>query len=121
MDYDPLKYVTDEPLKVTNDVLESLRAFREKPKIAGLPGIDSVSERNRLTEALNQLTDQIAQGIEANPRKAWVLGQFQRCLVQLQDHDTEAREHFGVELEELMDVLGIESSDGLLSFYLGGL
>jgi hypothetical protein len=32
--------------------------------------------------------------------------------------DAEAREHFGFELEEIMDILRIESSDGLLSYSL---
>ena len=34
---------------------------------------------------------------------------------------SEAREHFGMELEHIMDILGIESSDGMLSYYLGGI
>lgn len=37
------------------------------------------------------------------------------------DEDTEGGDHFGQEIEVLMDILGIERSDGLLSFYLGGL
>jgi len=47
--------------------------------------------------------------------------QFQRFLVKVEGEDTEGREHFGMEIEEVMDILGIESSDGLLAFYLGGL
>jgi hypothetical protein len=121
MEYDPLESVIDEPLRVTGNVLASLRSFRRKEKIVNLPGVDPGAERARLSDAVNRLIDNIALGIEANPSKVWVLGQFQRSLVQLQDHDTEAREHFGVELEEIMEILGIESSDGLLSFYLGGL
>jgi hypothetical protein len=39
----------------------------------------------------------------------------------VQSEDTEAREHFGTELERLMDILGIASSDGVLTHYLGGI
>ena len=47
--------------------------------------------------------------------------QFQRSLVRVENEDTEGRDHFGTELETIMGVLGIESSDGLLTFYLGGI
>lgn len=49
------------------------------------------------------------------------MGQFQVTMQQLEDHGTETREYLGMYLEGLMDILGIESSDGLLTFYLGGL
>jgi hypothetical protein len=44
--------------------------------------------------------------------------QFQAQLEPMFQEDTEAREHFGLELEAIMDILRIESSDGLLSYYL---
>jgi hypothetical protein len=50
-----------------------------------------------------------------------VLKQFQESLEIVQEEDTEAREHFGMELERVMDILGIESSDGVLTHYLGGI
>jgi hypothetical protein len=49
------------------------------------------------------------------------MAEFQRHLTKVQLEDSEGREHIGIEVEEVMDILGIESSDGLLSFYLGGL
>jgi len=48
------------------------------------------------------------------------MGQFQRYLETLGAEDTEGREHLGVEMERMMDIVGIQSSDGLLRFYLGG-
>jgi hypothetical protein len=39
----------------------------------------------------------------------------------VEGEDTEAREHFGMELERLMGILGIASSDGVLTHYLGGI
>jgi hypothetical protein len=69
-----------------------------------LPGDDVDAERQRLSELLDTLVDRLIDGIEAHPGKRWVM-----------------REHAGMELETIMDILGIESSDGLLSCYLGGL
>ena len=70
---------------------------------------------------MNRLVDGLLAGLASNPNKKWVMAQFQKSLVRLEGADTEAREPFGMELESIMDILGIESSDGLLSHYLGGL
>jgi len=121
MSYDPLAEVIDEPLTVDASVIQNLLAFRHKPKLQHLPGIDPSEERTRLSAVVNSLTDSLLQGIEAHPTKLWVMAEFQRHLTKVQLEDTEGREHLGIELEEVMEILGIESSDGLLSFYLGGL
>jgi hypothetical protein len=121
MTYDPLAQVVDEPLTVDATVVQELVALRGKAKLLKLPGVDPTVERERLSRVLNDLVDTLIRGIEANPSKRWVMAQFQRYLALAEQEDTEGREHFGMEVEEIMDVLGIESSDGLLSFYLGGL
>jgi hypothetical protein len=36
----------------------------------------------------------------------------------VQQEDAEAREHFAAELDRLMAVLGIDSSDGVVTHYL---
>ena len=120
MTYDPLSDVVDESLSIDASVVGELLAFRGRPKLLQLPGIDPTAERERLTNVLDDLVDTLLRGIEANPRKLWVMEQFQRFLLSVEQEDTEGREHFGLEVEEVMDILGIESSDGLLSFYLGG-
>jgi len=120
MTYDPLSEVIDEPLRVDVRVMESLGQFRAREKLPNLPGVDPTLERERLSSVLNGLVDDLLAGLEEHPSKLWVLTQFQRALIQVEMEDTEGREHFGLEMENIMDLLGIESSDGLLSFYLGG-
>ena len=44
--------------------------------------------------------------------------QFQPTLELVETEDTEAREDFGEHLERIMDILHIESSNGLLNRYL---
>ncbi|MGC4060729.1 MAG: DUF4844 domain-containing protein [Aquabacterium sp.] len=102
-------------------VINALHEFRRADKLAYLPCVDVQAEQDRLSELLNTLADELVNGISKNPSKLWVLSKFQHQLEKVWQEDTEAREHFGTELETLMDILSIDSSDGLLSFYLGGL
>lgn len=118
---DPLGDILDEALTVDDGVLQRLSAFRRRPKLADLPGVDPAAEHKRLSAVLDELADVLLEGLEANPTKLWVMRQFQRSLVRVEHEDTEGKDHFGTELECIMDVLGIESSDGLLAYYLGGI
>lgn len=121
MNYDPISQVSNESLEVTPEVLNELSAFRVAEKFVLLPGVNTTDEKECLSLLLNELLDRVITNVAKQPTKLWVMKQFQSTLLQLEVHDTEAREHFGMELEHLMDILGIESSDGLLSCYLGGL
>ena len=118
---DPMAEVKDAPLFVVPRTLEQLRAYRDGPKLADLPGENPSAERERLAVMLDDLATRLLAGIAGHPTKFWVLKQFQQSLELVQEEDTEAREHVGVELERLMQILGVDSSDGVLSHYLGGI
>jgi hypothetical protein len=118
MVYDPMSEVHDAPLFVVPRILEQLRAFRDGPKLADLPGVNPSPERERLAVVLDDLTERLMAGIEKHPTKFWVLKQFQQSLEMVRKEDTEAKEHFGTELERLMELLGIDSSDGVVEYYL---
>lgn len=117
---DPMAMVRDAPLFVVPRMLELLRAWRDGPKLADLPGPSPSPERERLASELDRLAGALLAGIERHPTKFWVLKQFQQSLETVRDADAEAREHFANELERLMDVLGIDSSDGVVEYYLAG-
>jgi hypothetical protein len=121
MTYDPISEVEDEVLSIDDAVVADLVAFRNTPKLEDLPGEDTRAERERLSSILDALIDKLIAGVKENPSKLWVLTQFQQSLELVEDEDTEGRDHFGMEIEEIMDIFGIESSDGLLSYYLGGI
>jgi hypothetical protein len=121
MDCDPLSEIIDEPLFINTSALEELKAFRHAGKLDDLPGTDTVDERARLLKVLNDLADRLLAGVEEHPSKHWVLAEFQKALKLVEEEDTEGRDHFGMEMENIMDILGIESSDGLLAAYLGGI
>ena len=119
--HDPLTQVVDHPLAVNETMMERLREFRAAPKLKYLPGVDVYLEKERLSKAANDLADHLIEFLPQFPTKLWAMQQFQFALNEVRFEETEGREHFGVEMEQLMDILGIESSDGLLSFYLGGM
>lgn len=118
-DDDPFASVQDAPLFIVPRTLAQLRTFHDGPKLADLPGPNPSPERERLAVVLDDLATRLLAGVESHPTKFWVLKQFQESLEIVEGEDTEAREHFGMELERLMDILGIESSDGVLTHYLG--
>ena len=121
MSYDPLSAVTDEPLMIDANVVRRLIAFRNNAKFEDLPGENTTAERERLLNVIDALTDALIQGVEANATKLWVMAQFEAHLIKVQSEDTVARDHMGTEVEEIMDILNIESSDGILSYCLGGI
>ena len=118
MTYDPLSDVIDEPLSISPETVHQLEAFRVSEKFTDLPGTDTAVEQARLSEVFNELLNRLIAGVLSNPSKLWVMRQFQQSLDAVGMEDTEARDHFGIHLERVMDILHIESSDGLLSFYL---
>jgi hypothetical protein len=121
MTYDPLSEVVDAPLSVSDGVIRALTDLRGAEKFLELPGEDTTVERGRLTAIFNGALDRVISGLKSNPRKRWFMAQIQQALAEIADEDTEAREHFGMHVEKVMDIVGIDSSDGMLSFYLGGL
>lgn len=118
MNYDPLSEVIDEPLVVSEVTLQQLSSFRAADKFLELPGVAPTEERKRLSSILNALLDRLIAGVSENSTKLWVMKQFQLALNAVSTEDTEGRDHFGRNLEIVMDILHIETSDGLLGFYL---
>ena len=121
MSYDPLSEVVDAPIEIDETMVVKLHILRVVEKFTDLPGVNTLEERASLSGVLNDLLDRLIGGVQVNPRKLWVLAEFQHSLKLLEGQDTEGRDHFGTKLESIMDVLGIESSDGLLAAYLGGI
>jgi hypothetical protein len=93
---DPLANVVDAPLFIVPRVMDALRAYRA----SAAPG------------ALAALADTLLAGIEAHPTKFWVMQQFRKTLERA--GDAAGCDQLGGELEKLMDILGIASSDGVL-------
>lgn len=76
-------------------------------RVAGEPLVDS-------------LVDRLIRELPHQPRKAFVLTAFAHALARFPDADTEDREAMAGYLETIMDIVGIESSDGLLMRWMYG-
>ena len=115
---DPLDKVVDVPIGLNTGVLDSLKAFRDGLKRTDLAETEPDDPSLDLSPNLASLAERLVQGIAANPSKRWVMAQFQQSLVSVVNIDDEGRKRFGNELKNVMRILGIESDDGLLDFYL---
>ena len=115
---DPLDEVLDAPIMVDAGVLDALTVFCNSPKRTDLAEAEPDDPSLDLSPNLNRLAERLLQGIAANPSKRWVMAQFQKSLAPVVRVDDEGRERFGSELQKVMQILGIESDDGLLGFYL---
>lgn len=105
MTRDPLAAVVDAPLFIVPRVLDALRAFGQRPRPASLAGAGA---------QLDALVGRLLAGVTAHPTKFWVMQQFRHALQAVDGEDLEARTQFRSALEQLMDILGIGSSDGIL-------
>ena len=74
-----------------------------------------------MTEMFNGALGRVISVLKSNPRKRWFMAQIQPILAEIGNEDTEVREHFWIHVEKVMDIVRIDSSDGMLSFYLGGM
>jgi Domain of unknown function (DUF4844) len=61
------------------------------------------------------LLDRLLVGLPQNPTKSYVLGEFKLTLTEFELADSEEQDRACMYIENIMDILGIESSDGLLS------
>ncbi|MDH0865159.1 DUF4844 domain-containing protein [Mitsuaria sp. GD03876] len=121
MEFDPLSLVEDAPLALTDAMLDELNGMLGNDHVPHLPGVNPQAEKLEANRAVDLVLRQLIDGLRQHPSKRWVLACFQSLLVTQQHRDTEYRDHLGMALENIMDVLRMESSDGLLGYYLGGL
>ncbi len=117
MEYSPLLEVQEQTLFITQSTLSELESFKGSELFSELPG-SVPNEKQLLTKMLGAILDTLINGLFQNPSKLWVMETFLPKLEIMEMQDTEAKEHFGDHLEIIMDILNIESSDGLLSYYL---
>jgi hypothetical protein len=109
--------VSAQELNVTPKVFSDLREFRLEPKFedAGIYHAPSETVRIAAAARLNELLDRLAAAIAAHPTKAFVLSEFRRTLAEFDRSDSEERDRVLVYMVRIMDIVGIESSDGLLN------
>jgi hypothetical protein len=106
----------DQPLKIDANVLDQLQALRAHAKFEAA----SVDVGPRLAEHMNELIDRLIANLALNPTKAYVLAEFTCTLKSFEREDSEDQDAALQYLENIMDILQIESSDGLLNHWRYG-
>jgi uncharacterized protein DUF4844 len=84
------------------------------------PGAPTEDVRAECQGRVNELVDGLLWALEADPRKAVALEEFRKVLPNFEMHDSEERDRVCSYLEQIMDILGIDSSDGLVNVWRYG-
>jgi hypothetical protein len=120
-----LKPSPDQKLEVSPYTISELSELRTREKYKGVVdtiynGMSPESSRVQAEAQLNRLIDRLRDNLPLKPSKKYVLAEFSVTMAEFHGIDTEDREQLLRYLEEIMDILGIASSDGLLSRWLYG-
>ena len=109
--------MTDQTLRPTSETIGQLQSLRARVKFdpQGLYQAPSDAVRERSAAQIDALLDRLLVGLSQHPTKAFVLGEFKSTLTEFESADSEEQDRACTYLENIMDILGIESSDGLLS------
>jgi hypothetical protein len=97
---------------------EALSQFIAKKKFLAegfYPGATNEADRVKFEAKVNELARRLLKLPLAEQTKARVLDQFRPTMNEFEEADSEERDRFLGYLEELMNIFGIESSDGLLN------
>ena len=109
----------DQQLTLTDATMAKLNDLRARAKYVNFaPSMPA--ERLLAETQINSLIDLLRSQVHATPSKRFVLSEFSKTMAQFPGFDTEDREQFLDYLQEIMTVVGIESSDGLLNGWMYG-
>jgi hypothetical protein len=109
------------------DAVARLAALREERKYEAesdgfLPytGVRDPSERAKAEETVNGVITAVAEIVTSARSSEAILAVFRAGLDQVTLSDTEDRERTCAYFEQIMDCIGLESSEGLLNDWLYG-
>jgi hypothetical protein len=118
-----LRTMADHALSLTPEAFQKLADLRAAQKFQeeGMyPGAPTAEIRERAEMAVNGMLDRLSSGLRHSPQKSFVISEFLRMLKAFESEDTEEREQACSYCERVMEIVGIESSDGALNTWLYG-
>lgn len=106
-------------IKDLQQVSEAIKEYIARDKFVEMsdyPGLGDEEMREPLNNRLNVLAEQFLQ-IAGKPTVELYRDAIKQLLDDMDDVylDTEDEDHFLLQIEELMDIVGLESSQGLLN------
>jgi len=85
------------------------------------PGTPDETTRLAVEKTMNNLIAQIVNGLKNKPEKAFVLSKFKSCLPLFDQFDSAEQDQVCNYLEEIMRIVGIDSSEKLINLWRYGL
>ena len=113
-----LDFLEDQKLDISANTIRELKNLLKQGEIFSLAQITGIGQYHRINNDLNTILSVVINGIESHPEKRWFFETLKPFLETVIMEDTEVREVIALEIEKIMDILGIVSSDGFLSIYL---
>jgi hypothetical protein len=115
--------MSDQLPNITPETFRQLSTLRSEPKFHKAwkrfyPGAPTEEIRLSTQRTVDDMLDRLQAGLQATPRKSYVLGEFLEMLKGFEHADTEEREEACTYCERVMKIVGIQSSDGLLNAWL---
>jgi Domain of unknown function (DUF4844) len=109
--------MADQTLRLTGETMAQLQSLRARVKFdpEGLYQAPTDAVRQVSEVHIDALLDRLLEGLSQNPTKSFALGEFQSTLEEFAAADSEEQDRACTYIENIMDILGIASSDGLLS------
>lgn len=118
-----LRSLADHALSLTPEAFQQLADLRAEKKFQeeGMyPGAPAAEICERAEMAVNGMLDRLSSGLRHSPQKSFVISEFLTMLKAFESEDTEEREQACSYCERVMEIVGIESSDGALNTWLYG-
>lgn len=113
-------YVLDPPADVTRRLDDLLATPKFAPDGMLYTGVADPGARKAAETIVNAAITEVRELLRAPTDNAAVLRVFQAALRRLVLTDTEDRERAASHFEEIMDCIGLESSQGLLNEFVYG-
>ena len=116
----------DEEIAITPDKMARLTEMRKQSKFHETmrpfyPGARSEPIRREAEFSVNSVIDKLITGLNASPRKSFVLATFKPVLNDSTHFDSEERDQMSEYFGQILEILGVESSNELLNVWRYGL
>lgn len=107
-------------LSINEPIMQRLRDLRAEPKFHEdmqtlYPGASNEEVHSRCVHKVNALIDRLIAGLPAHAAKQYVLEEFRTTLTAFESEDSEECDRLLRYMEQVMDITGIVSSDGVLN------
>jgi len=112
----------DHSLTIAPETIAQLQLLHDRRKFVTeadtlYGGAPTEQIRFQAEAPLNRLLERLISDLPQNPRKSFVLQCFKDTLREFNGFDTEEQERMLKYLEEIMDIVGVESSERLLTVW----